>query len=286
MTGPRTENDLEVTMRSVRSGELPSERLAPALLQAELVVLVDGTPDPTAIQPLVVHRNDENFLAVFTATDQVPAEFGEGRSALLMPGRLLVSGAAPEVGLVVNPRSAGEMEIPPAALAVLRQASTTPSTRYFIREQTVEGQVVPVSVFRRRFTPKVPIDERWGAPSSRRKAPHWRTSCHASAPSTASPRGTRSSDRKSPPLLRPGTPHRRSTRPGATVPEAPDQDGAGGRDARRGRHLASGHERRPRPRHSFSPRFRPRGDLDSGRARDLRHGRATRVHPADPPVSR
>lgn len=56
VTGPRPENDLEITMRLVRSGELPSERLAPALLGAELVVLVDGTPNPTAIQPLVVHR--------------------------------------------------------------------------------------------------------------------------------------------------------------------------------------------------------------------------------------
>jgi len=66
MTEPRPENDLEVTMRLVRSGELPSERLAPALLEAELAVLVDGTPDPTTIEPLVVHRDDANFLAVFT----------------------------------------------------------------------------------------------------------------------------------------------------------------------------------------------------------------------------
>lgn len=160
MTEPHRENDLEVTMRSVRSGELPSERLAPALLEAELVVLVDGTPDPTTFQPLVVHRDDANFLAVFTATDQVPAEFGEGRSALLLPGRLLISGAAPEVGLVLNPGSAGAMEIPPSALAALRQASAAPSTRYFVREQMVEGQVVPVSVFRRRSTPEGPVDER------------------------------------------------------------------------------------------------------------------------------
>lgn len=160
MTGLRPENDLEVTMRLVRSGELPSERLASALLEAELVVLVDGTPDPTAIQPLVVHRDDGSFLAVFTATDRVPTEFGEGRSALLMPGRLLVSGAALEVGLVVNPGSAGTMEIPPSALSALRQVSAAPSTRYFIREQMVEGQVVPVSVFRRRSTPEGPVDER------------------------------------------------------------------------------------------------------------------------------
>lgn len=160
MTGLRPENDLEVTMRSVRSGELPSERLAPALLEAELVVLVDGTPDPTTFQPLVVHRDDANFLAVFTATDQVPAELGEGRNALLMPGRLLISGAAPEVGLVVSPGAAGTMEIPPSALTALRQVSAAPSTRYFIREQMVDGQVVPVSVFRRRSTPEGPVDER------------------------------------------------------------------------------------------------------------------------------
>ncbi|MCG7416847.1 MULTISPECIES: SseB family protein [Microbacterium] len=160
MTGLRPENDLEVTMRSVRSGELPSERLAPALLEAELVVLVDGTPDPTTFQPLVVHRDDANFLAVFTATDQVPAELGKGRNALLMPGRLLISGAAPEVGLVVNPGAAGTMEIPPSALTALRQVSAAPSTRYFIREQMVDGQVVPVSVFRRRSTPEGPVDER------------------------------------------------------------------------------------------------------------------------------
>ncbi|SIS00373.1 SseB family protein [Microbacterium sp. RURRCA19A] len=160
MTVPRAENELEVTMRSVRSGELPSERLAPVLLESELVVLVDGTPGPTAIEPLVVHRDDASFLAVFAATDQVPAEFSEGRCALLMPGSLLVGGAAPEVGLVLNTGSAGAMEIPPSALAALRQASATPTTRYFIREQMVEGQVVPVSVFRRRSTPDGPVDER------------------------------------------------------------------------------------------------------------------------------
>ncbi|MCT2086744.1 hypothetical protein M3D75_11515 [Microbacterium enclense] len=128
-------------MRSVRSGELPSERLAPSLLEAESVVLVGRAPDPTAIQPLVVHRDDQNFPAVFTATDKV-------------------SGAAHEVGLVVNPGSAGAMEIPPFAVAALRQASAIPPTRYFIREQMVEGQVVPVSVFRRRYTPEGPVDER------------------------------------------------------------------------------------------------------------------------------
>jgi hypothetical protein len=80
MTERLPENDLEVTMRLARSGELPSERLAPALLEA---------------------------------------------------GR-----------------------------ATLRQVSAASSTRYFIREQMVEGQVVPVSVFRRYSTPEGPVDER------------------------------------------------------------------------------------------------------------------------------
>lgn len=160
MTEPRHENDLEVTMRLVQSGELPSDHLASALLASELVVLVDGTPDPAAIEPLVVQHDDENFLAAFTATDQVPAEFGEGRSALLMRGRLLLSGAAPEVGLVVNLGSAGALKIPRPALAALRQVSAAPLTRYFIREQMVKGRIVPVSVFRRRSTPEGPVDER------------------------------------------------------------------------------------------------------------------------------
>lgn len=73
MTEPRPENDLEVTMRLVRSGELPSERLALALLEAELAVLVDGTPDPMAIEPFIVHRDDATYVP-FMDTQARPAK--------------------------------------------------------------------------------------------------------------------------------------------------------------------------------------------------------------------
>lgn len=150
MTDPRPETDLELAIRLARSGELAMEQLAPALLGSELVVLTEGTPEPTAVNPLVVHRGESSFLATFTAVDRIPAEFSHGRSALMMPGRILVNGAGSGVGLVVNPGSADAMEIPASAL----------DTRYFIREGVVDGQTVPISVFRRRMTPEGPVDER------------------------------------------------------------------------------------------------------------------------------
>ncbi|MCC4247649.1 Imm59 family immunity protein [Microbacterium testaceum] len=44
--------------------------------------------------------------------------------------------------------------------------------------------------------------------------------------------------------------------------------------------------RSPGSRHPLSPGFRPRGDLGCRRERDLRDGRAARIHPADRAVSR
>lgn len=160
MTDPRPENDLELAIRLARSGELAVEQLAPALLGFELVVLTEGTPEPTAVNPLVVHRGESSFLAAFTAVDRIPAQFSQGRSALMMPGRILVNGAGSGVGLVVNPGSAGAMEIPASALAALRGFSSALDTRYFIRESVIDGQNVPISVFRRRMTPEGPVDER------------------------------------------------------------------------------------------------------------------------------
>ncbi|KSU51177.1 SseB family protein [Microbacterium enclense] len=160
MTDPRPENDLELAIRLARSGEWAVEQLAPALLGFELVVLTEGTPEPTAVNPLVVHRGGSSFLAAFTAVDRVPAEFGQNRSALMMPGRILVGGAGSGVGLAVNPGSADAMEIPASALAALRSFSSAPEERYFIREGVIDGQSVPISVFRRRVTPEGPVDER------------------------------------------------------------------------------------------------------------------------------
>lgn len=49
---------------------------------------------------------------------------------------------------------AGEIASPACDL------SSPPSTRYFVREQVVEGKLVPVSVFRRRMEAEGPVDER------------------------------------------------------------------------------------------------------------------------------
>jgi hypothetical protein len=159
MSDPDRESDLDLAMRLVRSGELPAAHIVPALLDSDLVVLVDSAAAHGQVNPLVVHRGDSTFVAAFTAADRVPEGFGRGRNALTIPGRVLIAGSSPGVGLVVDPGSERTMEIPSSALTALRESSW-PSTRYFVREHLVDGRTVPVSVFRRTMTPDGPVDER------------------------------------------------------------------------------------------------------------------------------
>ncbi|MXS76039.1 hypothetical protein CSIV_10670 [Microbacterium sp. CSI-V] len=160
MNDQRPDKELESIMLRAQAGEVASEQVASLLIRSDLVALVDGEAGAASIEPLVVHRGDATFLAAFTAADKVPAELGTGRTAVVIPARTLVGGAADGVGIVVNPGAPDAMEIPPTALAALRDLLAPPSTRYFMREQVIEGKLVPVSVFRRRMDAEGPVDER------------------------------------------------------------------------------------------------------------------------------
>lgn len=153
MPDARPETVLEAAVRLARSGTSSAENALWALAASEVVVLTPAGQTPTAdsLDPLVVHREGATLLAVFTGTDRVPAEFGEGRTAVALPAALLLRGAAGEVGLVVNPGSQDAMEVPAAGLAAFRAMvwGGAPSARYFVRQHVQDGALVPFALLRR-----------------------------------------------------------------------------------------------------------------------------------------
>jgi hypothetical protein len=153
MPDPRPETVLETAVRLARAGTSSAESALWALAASEVVVLTPAGAPPTAetLEPLVVHRDDATFLAVFTGTDRVSAEFGEGRTPVAIPASLLLRGVSSEVGLVVNPGSPDAMEVPAQGLAAFRSLvwGGGAGVRYFIRQHVQDGALVPFALLRR-----------------------------------------------------------------------------------------------------------------------------------------
>lgn len=153
MPDPRPETVLETAVRLARAGTSSAENALWALAASEVVVLspAEAAPTPESLEPLVVHREGATFLAVFTGTDRVPADFSAGRMPVAVPASLILRGTSPEIGLVVNPGSQEAMEIAAQGLAAFRALVWGEGTRvrYFVRQHVQDGALVPFALLRR-----------------------------------------------------------------------------------------------------------------------------------------
>lgn len=155
MTDPRPLTVLESAIRLATAGRLESESVLWALAASEVLVLTptEPIPSPETLQPLIVHRGDQSFAAVFTHTDRVTAEFGTGRAAVGLPASTLLRGLASGIGVVVNPGTPLGFELPAAALSgfvALLTEQDAPQIRYFVRYRNDGGAPVPFALLRRR----------------------------------------------------------------------------------------------------------------------------------------
>ena len=163
MPDPRAETVLEAAIRLGRSGGASPEAVLWALAASTVVVLTPSGPEPTPqdLAPLVVHRDDSSFLALFTHVDRVVAEFAGGRVPVSVPAELIVRGADAEVGIVVNPGSTDGFEVPAAGLTAFRSAvwGAPSRARYFVRQLVRDGILVPFALLRRTVSNGRPVDE-------------------------------------------------------------------------------------------------------------------------------
>lgn len=163
MTETRPETVLEAAIRAGKAGTGSADDVLWALAASEVVVLTPSDPAPSAdsLAPLVVHRGDSTFVAIFSHVDQVAADLAGGRSPVAMPAAVLLRGIDSRVGAVVNPGRATGFEVPAAGLAAFRAVAwPAPSpSRYFVRQLDRDGQRVPFALLRRTIVDDRPIDE-------------------------------------------------------------------------------------------------------------------------------
>jgi len=165
MTESRPLTVLESAIRLATGQRLGVEPVLWALAASEVLVLAPTAPvpSPETLQPLIVHRGDRSFAAVFTHTDRVGAELGAGRTAVGLPASALLRGLAPGTGVVVNPGTALGFELPGEALAgfvgLLADAGAAAPVRYFVRYRQDGGAVVPFALLRRRVQDGAAVDE-------------------------------------------------------------------------------------------------------------------------------
>lgn len=166
MADPRPLTVLESAIRLATSRRLEVEPVLWALAASEVLVLAPTAPvpSPETLQPLIVHREDRSFAAVFTHTDRVGAEFGAGRTAVGLPASALLRGLAPGIGVVVNPGTALGFELPADALAgfvalLTDEGADAAPVRYFVRYRQEAGAAVPFALLRRRMQDGTPVDE-------------------------------------------------------------------------------------------------------------------------------
>lgn len=164
MASARSLTVVESAIRLATAGRLEPESVLWALAASEVLVLTptEPVPSPETLQPLIVHRDDQSFAAVFTHTDRIAAEFGAGRAAVGLPASALLRGLAPGIGVVVNPGTPLGFEWPAAGLSAfvaLLTEQDAPQIRHFVRYRDDGGAPVPFALLRRRTQDGVVTDE-------------------------------------------------------------------------------------------------------------------------------
>jgi hypothetical protein len=113
---------LERVIARAQQGSLDLATVLWTLAASDLVIINDGPPDGGfPAQPLVVGRDGENFLAVFTHRDlAAPSLMGE-RVVVHVPALEVLRRLPGGIGLVINPGYALGLEVPAPGLRAFTQ---------------------------------------------------------------------------------------------------------------------------------------------------------------------
>ncbi|TFD61599.1 SseB family protein [Cryobacterium suzukii] len=112
-SGSRTTTVLERAIVMARQGSLPLQALLWSLAASE-VLLLSRAPftDVGEFEPLVVERDGNRFLAVFTHSDLMQEFERPERSVVVMTGLEFFRRIPADAGITVNPGSTLGFELP------------------------------------------------------------------------------------------------------------------------------------------------------------------------------
>jgi hypothetical protein len=118
----RTATILERVIARAQEGSLDLPTVLWTLAASDLVILNDGPPEGGfPAQPLVVGRDGQNFLAVFTHRDLAAPSLTGERVVVHIPAVEVLRRVPAGVGLVVNPGFALGLEVPAPGLRAFTQ---------------------------------------------------------------------------------------------------------------------------------------------------------------------
>lgn len=112
-------NNLELLLTKAQDGSIPLEEFLEALMQSELHVPseTEVNEDRSGISPMLLTKNDNNFIGVFTARERIEKIAPQFAFCLSIPqgSELLkwLRTTAPNCGVLVNPGFYAGLEISP-----------------------------------------------------------------------------------------------------------------------------------------------------------------------------
>ena len=111
-------NDLERSLSDAQSGRIPVRVFLKELMNADLFVpsMSEVAADGDGFLPLVFHRENDSFIAVFTEITRIGECGGPADYCLAMRGNKLFAWIGKEYGIVINPGYSVGMEIPAAGV--------------------------------------------------------------------------------------------------------------------------------------------------------------------------
>lgn len=116
-------NDLEHALSNVANGHIDFEKFLKVFLDSEVFVLTatEVQADGTGLRPLLLERDNQTRMAVFTAWERVEPFKHHCRFCLQTNGRYFLRVIPQDVGLVLNPGSRLGFEVPAQGVQDIRR---------------------------------------------------------------------------------------------------------------------------------------------------------------------